>query len=42
MPEGPEVTILTENLNHELKGKTVIDFEITSPSRFPCIFYILL
>lgn len=34
MPEGPEVTILTENLNHELKGKTVIDFEITSTSRY--------
>ena len=34
MPEGPEVTILAENLNHELKGKTIIDFEITSTSRY--------
>ena len=34
MPEGPEVTILTENLNKELKGKIIEDFEISSTSRY--------
>lgn len=34
MPEGPEVTILTENLNSELKNKEIINFEITSTSRY--------
>ena len=34
MPEGPEVTILTENLNSELRNKMVINFEITDTSRY--------
>ena len=34
MPEGPEVTILTENLNKELKGKIVESFEISESSRY--------
>lgn len=34
MPEGPEVTILTENLNYELKDKIIENFEISSTSRY--------
>ena len=34
MPEGPEVTIIRENLNQELKGALVTEWEIYPTSRY--------
>jgi len=34
MPEGPEVTIIAEGLNKELKNKLVTNFEINDKSRY--------
>lgn len=34
MPEGPEVTIISENLNSLLQGKEILSIEITDTSRY--------
>jgi DNA-formamidopyrimidine glycosylase len=34
MPEGPEVTIITNGINKLLKNKTIINFEVTDKSRY--------
>lgn len=34
MPEGPEVTIITEGLNKKLKGTQLLEFNILSGSRY--------
>jgi DNA-formamidopyrimidine glycosylase len=34
MPEGPEVTIIANGLNHLLKGKQIVSWEINTKSRY--------
>lgn len=34
MPEGPEVTIIAKGLNHLLKGKQIVSWEINTKSRY--------
>ncbi len=34
MPEGPEVTIIKDGLNHHLKGKIIIDAIFPEGSKF--------
>ena len=34
MPEGPEVTIISENLNDILKDSLIVDFKVTETGRY--------